>query len=298
MLASVIAAAAFAATNVTLSGYICPTCPSAVDPAKLLSTLPKAYNIVNIAFVGWNADGSIVNQFDYKPKNFTLTKATVAALQAEGRKVLISIGGGAGGIISGTEPAGFADKMSSGLVAYCKEYGFDGVDFDIEHRSGDLTKCAAIVHDVMQGLKTKMPSLKISMAPQMTNLDPNVGLVSAGFNELAPLVATSLDLIDWIQPQMYNSWAGVETLDYAKKYVAGLQKGYKVAGFTVPPIPASKLVLGYPASPKGAGSGYIAPCKVVAMLKELSPPITGLMTWSIGWDEQAGWKFADCVAAN
>eukprot|EP01059_Diplonema_ambulator_P030779 TRINITY_DN5402_c0_g1_i1.p1 TRINITY_DN5402_c0_g1~~TRINITY_DN5402_c0_g1_i1.p1 ORF type:complete len:323 (+),score=47.42 TRINITY_DN5402_c0_g1_i1:50-970(+) len=286
--------------NMTLSGYICPTCPSADDPAALLKSLPKVYNIVNVAFVGWNDNGSIVNQFDDPTKGFALTKEMVTALQSEGRMVLVSIGGGAGGIITGTEPAGFAENMASGLLQYCDQYGFDGVDFDIEHRSGDLMKCADVINSVLKLLKQKKPTIKISFAPQMVNLDPSVAIISPGFNELAPVIGPSLGLIDWIQPQMYNSWSQVETLDYAKNYTAMLLQGYAIpsANVTVPPIPPQKLALGYPASPSGAGSGYLPPCDVAAMVRDMHPPILGLMTWDIGWDQKSGWKFADCVAQN
>ncbi len=96
-----------------------------------------------------------------------------------------------------------------------------------------------------------------------------------------------------------------------------------------------KLLLGYPASPSGASSGYLSPSAVVSMVHALaanSTPIAGLMTWSIGcdstpnefrsqrclshapkrqsyvfffarnmncrWDHQAGWEFAAAVAAG
>ena len=140
-----------------------------------------------------------------------------------------------------------------------------------------------------------------------------------------------------LQIQMYNTWAQVETIAYAEQYVQQLLVGYVVAAddetFNVT-IPASKLVLGYPASPSGAGSGYIAPSDVVesacgpmdvcsrtfALCYSRSRPycvlrcgcgaavvralasngtaIAGLMTWSIGWDHLANWEFANAVAAG
>ena len=98
---------------------------------------------------------------------------------------------------------GFAAALASGLVSYIQKYGFDGVDFDIEHRTGDYVACAHTVTDVIRALRSKVPSLKITMAPQMTNLYPDYASVSAGFNELAPLV--NMSSFDWLQPQMYNT---------------------------------------------------------------------------------------------
>eukprot|EP01061_Rhynchopus_euleeides_P035729 TRINITY_DN6020_c0_g1_i1.p3 TRINITY_DN6020_c0_g1~~TRINITY_DN6020_c0_g1_i1.p3 ORF type:complete len:322 (+),score=107.43 TRINITY_DN6020_c0_g1_i1:58-966(+) len=285
-----------AAASMNLSGYVCPTCASTPDPNSIVANMPAVYNIVNFAFVGWDAtNGSLINQFDDASKGFRLTAQQVATLRSQGRTVMISIGGGAGGIITGTESAAFRQNLAAGLLDICSTYGFDGVDFDIEHRSGDLKACASVINDVLKILKQKNPAIKISFAPQMVNLDPAVSVLSAGFNELAPVIGPSLSLIDWIQPQMYNSWAGVETLAYAQQYLSALQKGYTVAGVVVPPIPASKILLGYPATPSGASSGFIEPCDIVAAFRDVHPPIMGLMTWDIGWDQQGGYHFSTCV---
>ena len=282
------------AKSLGLSGYICPTCPSAPHPDALLTSLPAAYTVVNIAFIGWDTNGTIINQFDSKPKNFTLTKAKVAALQKQGKQVLISAGGGAGGQIVASAPAGFADNMAKGMLEFVDRYGFDGVDFDMEHRAGDIKKCAAIVNSVLKQLKAAKPDIKISFAPQCTNLDPSLTIVAAGWNALVPVIGPSLDMIDRVQPQLYNG--GGETLAFATSYTAGLLKGYTAGGVVVPPMPPAKLWLGYPASPSGAGSGYIDPCKVVANVLAMPVPVYGLMTWDIGWDQQASWHFANCVA--
>lgn len=138
----------------------------------------------------------------------------------------------------------------------------------------------------------------------MTNVDPEVNMISAGFNELVPVVSAegSLAALDFVQPQMYNTWAAVETTAYAQRYAHELAGGFNLtsAGTTFHvQIPATKLRLGYPSTPKGAGSGYIQPGEVVAMVANLSQhgmPIAGLMTWSIGWDQQADWPFAKAMA--
>ena len=62
--------------------------------------------------------------------------------------------------------------------------------------------------------------------------------------------------------------------------------------------PPSQLLLGYPASGSGAGSGYIDPSQLKSMyqtLKSEGYTISGFMTWSIGWDEQNNWNFADTL---
>ena len=137
----------------------------------------------------------------------------------------------------------------------------------------------------------------------MTNVYPELNTVSAGFNELAPLIAMeSPSVLESVQVQMYNTWGAVETVSYAEQYTKELNAGYNVTAdgkIYFVEVPPSQLVLGYPASPKGAGSGYIAPSQLKSMyetLKSNGITISGFMTWSIGWDQQNNWDFANTLA--
>lgn len=51
-----------------------------------------------------------------------------------------SLGGSAGGSIYDNAPPTFAATLAKGVVRLVKQYGFDGVDLDIEHRFGDIEK--------------------------------------------------------------------------------------------------------------------------------------------------------------
>ena len=157
----------FNANAYILSGYLCPTCPSAPDPTSLIANINPAYTRVNIAFIVWNSDGTIVNQFDAPDKSFTLTKAMVSALQSKGVDVFISIGGGAGSTLecSTNNNPTFINNFIDGILNITAEYGFDGVDFDIEHRSGDYVVCAQIISQVMNKLNAN--KLQVTIAPQV-----------------------------------------------------------------------------------------------------------------------------------
>ena len=103
---------------------------------------------------------------------------------------------------------------------------------------------------------------------------------------------------------MYNTWAQVETVAFAESYAPRLMAGYHVQGdgqdYFVQ-ISNKKLILGYPATPSGAGSGYLAPSDVVGIAQYFigrGTPLLGLMTWSIGWDELSGWPLASAVAQS
>eukprot|EP01084_Bolivina_argentea_P010686 19928_1 len=205
------------ANSYILSGYLCPTCPSAPDPTTLIANINKYYTHVNIAFIGWKSDGTIINEFDDDSKSFTLTKQMVSNLQSRGVLVFISIGGGAGATLQCSKNGdnSFMNNYINGILNIVSKYGFDGVDFDIEHRTGDFVQCAQLISTVMNTLYAK--KLKVSIAPQMVNVYPELATVQPGFNELAPLIAMeNSTVLEWVQVQMYNSWSTLETVSYAE----------------------------------------------------------------------------------
>jgi chitinase len=288
------------ATPLPLFGYLCPTCPSAPNPTQLLAALHPSYSRVLIAFVGWDAEGHALNQYDDPSKNFTLTRSVVASLQAQGRTVFLSLGGGAGNVLTPSLPA--MATLAGELGALVEGLGVDGVDLDLENFEGDPEACMAAALALVTALRQQHPALLLSAAPQMTDVFPDYLSVTAGFNRFAPLLAEPhVDLFDAVMPQLYNAWAGVETLAYGAYYAASLQRGFEVSGAAAKynvTVPSRALLLGFPASHAAAGSGWQSPAAVVALARALAAnatPIRGLMTWSVGWDQQNAWEFAEAV---
>ena len=115
-----------------LVGYVCPSCPSAPDPAALLADVHEAYTVVNIAFIAWSTDGHVLDQInDPKKPHFNFTKGHVTALKkVRGRKVMVSLGGGLSGVLDCGAPPSFSTNLAKGLHAIVDKYGFDGVDFE------------------------------------------------------------------------------------------------------------------------------------------------------------------------
>ena len=94
----------------------------------------------------------------------------VSNLQSDGVDVFISIGGGAGSTLdcdTDNNPT-FLTNFIDGILNITTTYGFDGVDFDIEHRSGDYVQCANIIATVMNTLYAN--KLQITIAPQVLYL--------------------------------------------------------------------------------------------------------------------------------
>lgn len=296
-----------ASPAIKLTGYFCASCPSTPDPNSIILSLPAVYSTVIFAFVGWDASGNVLNQYDDPTKQFTLNASIVSALRAQGRRVLISAGGGAGNVLSGPPPAGFVDNFAGGLSSLIATLGVDGVDFDLENFEGDPVKAVGDggIRDVIRALRSQHPRLLVTLAPQMTDVFPDYNQITSGFNRYVPLVDDSfISEIDAVMPQMYNSWSSVETIAYAKTYAYELANGFSVTSpgfvFNVTLSP-SKVWLGFPASRSAAGSGYINPTDVASMVRALAANNTilgGLMTWDIGWDQQSQYAFANAVAAG
>ena len=100
-----------------------------------LSEIPAAYNLVVVAFAdNTTTPGEVVFNLQsqelggYSVAQF---KADIAAIQAQGRKVIVSVGGEKGNVLINSAPA--ANAFATSVYGLMQEYGFDGVDIDLEH---------------------------------------------------------------------------------------------------------------------------------------------------------------------
>jgi hypothetical protein len=67
----------------------------------------------------WSPNGTLVNTWDAPAKGFVLNRAAVAAQQARGVSVFISLGGERAGKINASAPATFSDRLASGGDGSC-----------------------------------------------------------------------------------------------------------------------------------------------------------------------------------
>ena len=80
----------------------------------------------------------------------------------------------------------------------------------------------------------------------------------------------------------------MQTIAFAEQYTIALLAGYSATASTGQTfsltLPPHMIALGYPASPSGAGSGFIKPAAVVEMICEFKTngTVLSLMTWDIG----------------
>ncbi|PRY60518.1 glycosyl hydrolase family 18 protein [Glycomyces artemisiae] len=265
-----------------------------------LNAVPAAYDIIAVAFaestttpgqIDFALDSSLTGA-GYTEAEF---KADIDAIQAQGRDVVISVGGERGNVT--INDAATAAAFANSVVSLMNEYGFDGVDIDLEHGIN-----AGAIETALRQVAGAKPGFTYTMAPQTIDFQST----SAGYYQLA---VNTKDLLTIVNMQYYNSGSmlGCNGQVYAQGDIDFLtaQACIQLQAGLAP----SQVGLGLPAVQSAAGSGYVNPTMVNDALTCLEtrqrcgdfvpsqsyPGMGGAMTWSINWDKTNGYNFANTV---
>lgn len=226
-------------------------------------------------------------------------KADIAAKKSAGKSVIISVGGEKGNVTINSDAS--ATAFANSAYALMQEYGFSGVDIDLEHgiNSTYLTKA-------LRQLSAKAGSgLVLTMAPQTIDMQ-NTG------TEYFKTALAVKDILTVVNMQYYNSGSmlGCDGKVYSQgsvDFLTALACIQLEGGLN-----ASQVGLGVPASTRGAGSGYVDPSIVKNALDCLArgtncgsfkpsktyPGLRGAMTWSTNWDATAGNTWSNAVGPH
>jgi len=269
-----------------------------------LAAVPTSYNLVAVAFgaatstpgqVAFSLDPTLASDLGgYTQQQFT---ADIATLQARGQKVILSVGGADGAI--SVDDAASASAFASSVYSLIQQYGFNGVDIDLEN-GVDPTYMASALEQLESDVGS---SLIITLAPQ------TVDTQSAG-DDYFQLALDIKSILTMINTQYYNSGTmnGCDGNVYAEgteNFITALACTELEGGLS-----PAQVGIGLPASSSAAGSGYVSPAVVDDALDCLAsgancgsfvppqtwPGIRGVMTWSINWDAANGYGFADTVS--
>jgi chitinase len=267
-----------------------------------LRDVPSQYDIIAVSFadatstpgqLGFTLDPAVgySSAADFK--------ADIAAKKAAGKSVILSVGGQNGTV--SVNSASSAAEFANSAYALMQQYGFNGIDIDLEN-GVNSTYMAQALHQ----LAAKAGSgFVLTMAPQTLDMQ------STG-TEYFKLALAVKDILTVVNTQYYNSGSmlGCDGKVYSQgsvDFITALACIQLQGGLS-----PSQVGIGVPASTSGAGSGYVSPSVVDNALDCLAkgtncgsfkpsttwPGIRGAMAWSTNWDASAGNAWSNTVGPH
>jgi len=255
-------------------------------------------------------------------------KSDIAHLKSQGKKVMISLGGG-GQHFTLADPKRVPNFVSS-VARIVEEYGFDGVDIDFESPSlsidpGDTdyrkptTPSIVNLISALRQLHDRFgPKFLISLVPEGTQIPSGFPSYGGQFGSYLPILHALRDIITFVDVQDYNTppLQGLDgeiyqpgTVDYHAAMTELLLHGFNVGGdpnHFFPPMPANKVAVGFltgdttPAIVSQAMDYIItgkAPAGVTYKLRQPKgySAMLGAMFWTIDADRRANYNFSNVI---
>ncbi|KQV11781.1 MULTISPECIES: chitinase [unclassified Kitasatospora] len=280
-----------------LVGYLHASFANGAGYTKV-ADIPDSWDVINLSF----GEPTSVTSGDIRFNRCPATecagvesdadfKAAIAAKQAKGKKVLISIGGQNGQVQLTTTAA--RDTFVSSVSAIIDKWGLNGLDIDFEGHSLSLNTgdtdfknpTSPVVVNLISALKTLKAkygqNFVLTMAPETFFVQLGYQYYGSGpwggqdprAGAYLPVIYAMRGDLTLLHVQDYNS-GSIMGLDNQYHSMGGadfhvamtdmLLKGFPVAGNIAnmfPPLAASQLAIGMPAT-VNAGNGYVSPTEV------------------------------------
>jgi len=308
---------AFAQASDVLVGYL-PVWGGSTNPT-ISQSAEAGYNVVAVAFADVKGESAVeFNGGSFASYGNDLTgEALQTAIKADITKAkkdnglkyaLISVGGENNTF----DPQG-ADMsvVSSNIVTFLQDYGFDGIDFDLEQ----VPFTDDQLLDLMANLKKDMPSIIMSGAPQVNEVQGSLQYVNTGTEQVYNK-ALNAGLFDYMFVQAYNTGGNFvnDKGDFSKTKSEGFYDVYDPEFITNSFMALkkmtpdnTKIVMGEPSTANAAGQAqifhgsaanntYKAMCEQFAGLSA-ETSYAGAMTWQIVFDKDNSYSFANAVKA-
>jgi len=250
-----------------------------------LVDVPDYYNVIVVAFVEKvGEDGTVRFVPDTEVVSEAQFRADIAAAKTAGKKILISIGGQNNHLILAN--ATMRDNFTNSMISTIENWGFDGLDIDLESSSmvlapGDtdlnnpttpgivnlIASCRAIYNHFG-------PGFMLTAAPETAHVQGGYGSYSSVYGAYLPWLHKLRDILTYVHVQYYNSGTmngldggiySVGTADFIVAMTEMLTLGFPIAGDTnnmFPPLREDQVAFGIPCAPGAAGTGYTPAAEV------------------------------------
>lgn len=305
-------------------------------PYLELDQIDPRYNVIEVAF----AEPAPGTTYDMQFTPGGTPQATfidqVAAHQASGHQVLISIGGANATVHLGSDAE--RDQFVTSMMNILSTYGFDGIDIDLEGASMSITggtiaapadepviRLIEALNGIMSQFRTmRGEKLFLTMAPETAYVQGGQSAFGGIWGAYLPVIHALRDSLDILQVQLYNSGSmfGLDggiytqgTADFIVSQTEAVIQGFSTGGGEFPGLPAEKVAVALPACSAAAGGGFTDTATVRLAMEYLLgqgpqpgaytlqvpggyPALRGLMTWSINWDAVPTCDGADGFAEN
>jgi len=182
-----------------------------------LDQVDNRYNVIEVAFAV--PTGGTDYQMEFVPSQLarSLFKNQIQTLQSQGKKVLISMGGG--GTTVKLDNTVERDSFVSSMTRIIEYYGFDGIDVDFEGSSlalngGSITApietpiilLIEAIQEIMEKYRLRHGNkLLLTMAPETAHVQGGQSQFSGVWGVYLPIIHALRDSIDILQVQLYNS---------------------------------------------------------------------------------------------
>jgi chitinase len=288
-----------------------------------LRDVNASWDVINIAFAepvrAGSGDGQMKFVISGLSADYTINdfKNDIKLLQSRGKKIVLSIGGYEG--YFSLDNASAVSTFVNNICGFVSEYGFDGIDIDLEQTSVALLsgadpdfrnplspKVTNMISAIRQICDRFGSNFILSWAPETFYLQMGHqfyaglnGYVDNRAGCFIPMIHALRDKTTYVQAQLYNSGSimGNDDRPYSMGTVEGIVAMCEmlINGFTVngnsnyffPGLRADQIVIAVPASASAAGSGQISNenlQRAFGILEARYPGIRGIMAWSINWD--------------
>mgnify|MGYP004658904699 CR=1 FL=1 len=291
---------------------------SSGNPFIRLRDVDSNWDVINVAFAEPVQAGSTDGKMQFKisglSEEYTKNdfKEDIKDLQAKGKKIVLSIGGYEG-YFSLTSKAS-VDQFVKDIKAIVDEYGFDGIDIDLEQSSVQFEsgndkdinnptspKVTNMISAIRQICDYYGDKFILSWAPETFYMQLGYAFYG-GINQYCdsragvylPMINALRNETTYVHVQLYNS-AGITGLD-GNTYNMGtkegivamcemLLKGFHVGAYYTnnndastyfAPLKPNQVVIGVPSSSGAAGSGQISNGDLQSAFSELESRYPGI----------------------